>query len=626
MGTLSLSSEVVRRADVGERHKSKHVPMHKRFVAWDGEGYTLPNGRHVYGLFGSSDGARVSGNLSWSECLPLLMESDPNAIHVIFAGVYDLVMMIRDSEHAARILKGERTYLGKYRVHYLRGKFLRIWDTEAETTRTLYDVFSFFGCSFVRACREYLGESDALDAIERMKAERSNFTSITDDVSGYMAQELTYLVRLCSKLREHLLSVGIKPRGWHGPGAVAESIYRRHNIKTAKGTYDHAVMVAAESAYYGGRFEQHKRGVYVGDVWEYDIRSAYPSAMLALPDLSQMRWYKVRKPQRIQPFALYHVRGISTSKVGPLPWRRADGSIFYRPEISGWYWGVEIPNNLVSCIVEGYEPDGPGMEAQPFAFVSNMYAERARLKREGNPAQLALKLGLNSLYGKLAQSKGARENEDGTWRKPTFHEIMFAGYITASTRARIRHAMELAGDDLIAVETDAVFTTKPLPSLPVSSKLGAWDEMKFDGIIYLQSGVHLTLEHGEWSVKSRGFSPRGHTADLWRDYLANLPGEETGLSVRHYRFGTDPRQATFGAWYETEHRLTLDKQESKRIHDMETCESCAQGLGYADGLHPLIVPPLKRGPSTCYPFPWNGASNMFPDDDENPVEDMEIFL
>lgn len=626
------TQKVLDRKTVKARH---HDARDKRFIGWDGEGCTI-DGVHHYQLFGNSDGLRIKhDSLTWEHCFALIMASPADAIHVIFAGTYDVVMMIRTlpTELCERILKGNPTYVGQYRVHFFRGKYLRIKDRQSGAVRTIYDVFSFFGCSFVKACEQYLGGSDVLEQIAAMKMRRSSFTSITDDVEAYMSQELDLLVLLVEMLRTRLAAVDIYPRSWHGPGAVAATILASHGIKQCKGNYSDDVRRCIEAAYYGGRFEQFKRGNHNGPVYEYDIRSAYPSAMRHLPDLANVVWHwrgygkgagrnrsDARKEpqslcatkQDIGPYSLCRLRGyrlLSDPTVrryhGALPWRSTKGSIYYPNDyVDGWYWGIEVPSYLYPFIVETWTPEGDGMDYRPFAWVEEMYDRRAALKKAGRPEQLALKLGLNSLYGKLAQSKGAREH-NGVWKYPTFHETAWAGWITAYTRAKLRSVMDRNSDCIIAVETDALFSTEPL-DLRIGTALGEWEEQTFSGIMYLQSGVYFVRdESGDWSMKSRGFAPTGHTPELWTEHLKGLPhGTDTGMAVSHHRFGTVPTQKTFAQWYGTDHVLSLDGTPSKRIHDPYRCTACESGLSYAETLHSLYLPKLEGGMSTPYPFPW----------------------
>src|SRR5205814_451985 len=53
---------------------------------------------------------------------------------------------------------------------------------------------------------------------------------------------------------------------------------------------DREFEVAANLAYYGGRFEVSRIGFIPGPLYEYDLRSAYPAAMLQMPCSLDTRW------------------------------------------------------------------------------------------------------------------------------------------------------------------------------------------------------------------------------------------------------------------------------------------------------------------------------------------------
>lgn len=583
----------------------------KPFIAWDGEGYSDSSGHH-YALFGGSNGERVEGELTYADCFPLILRSEKHAHHVIFSGTYDIVMMIRGTKQRNAILNGQWVSLGQYRLRFLKGKMLTLKDNRTGQTRTLFDVFSFFGTSFVKACEEYLdldeqiegvAIADILKRVDEMKLQRSEFVTITDEVRSYMATELTLLVRLCDNLRARLAAVDIHPSRWHGPGAIASAVLKAQNINQFRDkATDPALVRAAECAYYGGRFEMFKRGTYIGKVYQYDIRSAYPYAMTLLPDISNCEWKHTGKVKVEHDYALYFVRRRFVER--SVPFRDENGTIFFPDWIYGWYWGVELPKGIPAR--ESYLPFGGSVPTQsPFSFVSEMYTHRATLKASGNPAQLALKLALNSLYGKLAQSKGA--TWDGKrYRKPTYHEALWAGYITAVTRSLIQSAIALAGrDNIIAAETDAVFSLVPL-DLPIGTGLGQWDCTEYDGIKYIQSGVHMTLRNGEWSYKTRGVTMRRTSTDtqIWDDLLA-----KGAVTIKQVRFGTDVRSSAFGRWYTQKRRLVLDLPGTleKRIN-VGKCQhpECMNGkrVDYTTHLHPLVVPPLIERQSIPYHFTW----------------------
>lgn len=625
----------VERNHAERRHDRKQA---KPFVAWDGEGYNDADGNHFYSLFGNSLGARVQkASLTWRDCVRLLLASPKGANHVIFAGTYDVVMMFKDTPIAARLMQGQPIRFDGYRILFRKGKYLQVTNLAIKgSTRTLYDVFSFFRTSFVKTCREYdVGDDKTLQAIEDMKGQRNDFTEISPAISAYMANELDLLVKLCDSLRDRLALCNIYPAQWHGPGAIASAVLRLHKIGPCKGKYSAEFRECAEAAYYGGRFEQFQRGTHLGPVYQYDIRSAYPAAMTLLPDLSNVAWTHYTKGTRVHnDYALYKVctRDVDDAGIGTIPHRNRLGTIYYPSWASGWYWGIECSHVPLSRRVESWYPSGSGLTSRPFAFVADAYRQRAILKAANQPQQLAMKLMLNSLYGKLAQSKGARLDKDtGEWTYPAFHEIVWAGWITAYTRSLISDAMHsVAPGAIIACETDSVFSTVSIDGLPLSDSLGDWELQVADGIRYIQSGVSLILSDGEWSFKTRGFTVKRTTDEVaaWTKFLAT---DDPVMVIRQTRFGTDPRiKRTFGKWYIMDRQLSLEHGAlEKRMH--VPCSTCRAGLTYSDALHTMVVSPIKFGESVPYKFAWrmDGVKmlgDVLFDYEDDPVLSMEYMI
>lgn len=608
-------------------HRNRVNNPDKPFIAWDGEGYTDESGEHHYNLFGNSLGQYVKGSsLNHEECFELLLSTATknDAIHVIFSGGYDLVMMIHKlpTKQCERVMKGKAVWVGQYRVQYYRSKWLSLRDRQGRKI-ILYDVYSFFACAFVKACIQYLGDDETLQAIAAGKLQRSTFseTDLEDKVIPYWKKELVYLVKLCETLRERLLAAGIIMRQWHGPGAVATVVLKKENIKPYMGEAPPEVIEIARHAYYGGRFEQFRIGHYDGPCWQYDINSAYPASIAQLPSFAGATWIYNNLPSQtaFEPFGLYQIRfksRVAHYGTYPLPWRSDKGRIYY-PALIGapsWYWGIEC-RNLLDRFTESYEV----LESwepiitdptRPFAFVEDMYLERQKMKASGNPAQLAVKLAMNSLYGKLAQSKGAKKQRDGTWRIPSYHHLLWAGWITAATRAKLYDAMSLNYRAVIAVETDAVFTLEPF-DLPISSAMGDWSETKYNGLTYLQSGVYYKDEgepgENRWGLKSRGFEASTTSHDKWMEILADAPRRNKSYKITVNRFGSVPGISNWARWYSYE-RASYFQTHSKRCHVEKRCPMCRKGYSFTEVLHPLLIPqseiPSSNISSFPHPLPW----------------------
>jgi hypothetical protein len=163
-----------------------------------------------------------------------------------------------------------------------------------------------------------------------------------------------------------------------------------------------------------------------------------------------------------------------------------------------------------------------------FDWVRDLYQARQQIgsKTRGYP----LKLGLNSLYGKMAQRSG---------RGP-YHDAVSAGLITAITRARLVEALSQDSEAVVMLATDAVFSTRPL-ALDVGADLGQWECHEWSDLFIAQPGVYWSPADLSNLVKSRG-APRtviGAAAPLfieawteWHDLLRRPELRERFLAER----------------------------------------------------------------------------------------------
>jgi len=97
------------------------------------------------------------------------------------------------------------------------------------------------------------------------------------------------------------------------------------------------------------------------------------------------------------------------------------------------------------------------------------------VEHDGNPAQVALKLCMNSMYGKLAQRIGW---DPINRRLPPWHQLEWAGWVTSYTRAKLFNMLRrIPFKHLIAVETDGIYTTMNPARLGIehSETLGGWE-------------------------------------------------------------------------------------------------------------------------------------------------------
>src|SRR5882724_3766042 len=536
-----------------------------RFVAWDGEGADI-DGKHCYILLQNSDGNRIastSATLTTESCLSFLIEhSQQQCINVCFASGYDINMMLGDltRDEITRLWNGEHLDWHQYNLSYRpRKEFVvrqfnpahkwrlgRTGQYERVYTHIfrLWDVFGYFQSSFVVAIRSWLPNFpvDDLGNIQSHKLERSNFnTSQMAEISEYTRLECDALVQLMDILRGYAQKAELVLRRWDGAGSVAAAMLAKHNIKPHLKEADSAVVNEySRYAYAGGRIELLRYGHYSGRIYAYDIRSAYPAAMLTLPSLDGGQW-RYSAEFIVGSFGAWSVGYDFELGQGIYPFftRSPQGHISYPTSGNGIYWTSEVEAGLQfarscprnsgeqSINISGGYYFCPTTTVKPLQMVGDYYRLRDEWKRQGEGAQLLLKLGLNSLYGKFAQQVGGYHGS-----KPPFHNLLYAGAITASTRARLFLAALQNLPAIVFIATDGIISTEPL-DLPIGRDLGDWECSEYAGVTAVQAGVYwLHKDDGTSVAKYRGFDADSLSVDAIRNAWESGQTSYTASSSR----------------------------------------------------------------------------------------------
>lgn len=609
----------------------------RRIVAIDGEGINIRRGRrtgaHDYVMLAISDCPPLLGSqgLKTRDIISYLFDNlSPENINVIYGGSYDfncwLVDLIEDevrNVYHSNYTSDAVMYNG-YGLRWIKGKSFEI--SKDDRTVTINDVISFFQRPFIQACDEYLGEYEGREQLVREKARRGNFTvAELDSISDYNQLELRLLVRLVHELRDRLNRVGLRPRRWNSPGAIASALFLREKVKKHRNeNLPEAVSRAARFAYAGGRFEMIKYGAVRSNVYEYDINSAYPRAMLELPSLVGGEWnYSDQWSGTLNPFALYRVRftGEDSNIPAPVFVRGSKGTISYPLQAENWIWTPEMESLIAYCeripgstfeVLEVWEYT-PGNAHKPFGFIEALYKKRQELKANGDGAHVGIKLALNSLYGKLAQQVGWQPaTSKSPLRVPTYHQLEWAGYVTSWCRSRVLLAAIDKPNSVIAFETDALFTTEPL-NVDIGTGLGQWEETVFSSLTYVQSGHYYGTSAGKPIIKCRGVDKGFINRKNVERQLA-LPESERYLDAsltRFYGAGIALARGLAKYWRKwlTEPKRMQLRPTGKRYHGACWCD---------DPTGPLE---LGRWHDTYCPVA-GGVSNEYPVDWINPNPEM----
>lgn len=635
---------------------------------------------------------RPDGDLKFFDMADYMLETAarfPGAFHVGYAFGYDQNMIVKDlrwSDKRALYLDGEvwvrRDKDTRYKIDWVPSKKISITrivkrsNGERETAHIkIEDIFSFYGSSFVKAYNSTFPNDAANDEAWRTivagKASRGgNKWEDMADVRRYWRYEIIALEKLATGLRDMLWDHGFYLKQWYGPGAFANYIRRTYNLTPhewggkEENLPNDSIHFAIKCAYYGGHFEQYQAGRVHGKVYGYDINSAYPAAFCDLPTMREGGFWQELSYAECQtdaenpstPLTVYYVKFRNTDKEGmsffkhkpmPLPWRDHKGGVSYTPRVEGWYWSPEVSAILNSrrwnnetnklYIVKAYRWV-PVEEEYPWRdVIEPMFQTRLELKRAGNPAQMVFKLGPNSLYGKMAQRVGFIESDDESPAKPPrAHTLCIAGFLTSWCRANILRMIDCLDDDqLIAVETDGIYSTAPpeqiterWPDVVFGKQLGEWGVDEYEDVVYLQNGVYLTYNGSEWTAKTRGYISTALPFDRVGPYLDTCEPKQkwAPLTVdngtQFMKLGLAIMRATEKGNLISSHAANLhcrwfpDEKvvqpsgalASKRAHSPRHCPACEQGLTLGEGLHRLFIhqrlAPGGGFVSRPYRLPW----------------------
>jgi hypothetical protein len=567
-----------------QREKARQRSGNRLRPFWgvDGEGGgTDDKGRQHYNLMAASgpgaDEHRSmhrddGGPPSVREQLEFLLSLPRDPILVGFAFGYDANQIIRGIGRIKTLQRiihprqgpyGPRsTFWGDYAITWQPWQYFRVSRvdrsgpkpvTDPSTTRTVYDVFAFFQTSFVVAINNWnIGTEQERAFVAENKAKREDFDGVTAGMIDYCTLECRLLASLMSAFREVCIAADIVPARWSGPGWIAARLLEKHGIPKRPQTANEALLAnagapqlrrpvrdpefekAASLAFYGGRFEVSRIGHIPGPVYEYDLNSAYPAVMPGLPCSMHTRWVHRPNARRLPKSGLYlakitfdHLRAIPWCG---LPFRRKNNSVLYWPyQGTGWYWSCEIEAAqrylFADVSVHDLWVAERTCDCRQYDWVPALYEKRRQLgsKTQGYP----LKLGLNSLYGKMAQRSG---------RGP-YHDLVAAGLVTATTRARLIEALWDHLEDIAMLATDALYATRRL-SLDIGVGLGQWEEKIWLDLFITQPGVYWSptelAKGGKPTIKSRG-APRSVIGDAaaqfvrrFDDWIAKLPRKVDG--------------------------------------------------------------------------------------------------
>lgn len=494
----------------------------KPFMSFDGE-----TENNLYTLFGNSENYIYNKRgLSTYECIKFLWNEGKGKIKIIFAIHFDIQFWIRDlsDEKIIDLLNGLEIDYYKWKLRYFTKKYLIIQYGNAKVY--IYDIISFFQTSFLKTVEQMQldltnQEKNILEKGKKLRGK--NFKNMTlAQIIEYNKTECIIAEKVAYKLRNILINAVIEfegksfnllPKRFYGSGAIAKEIltnlgFEEHAKKEKE--LSESIKEYITMSYYGGRFEVFKVGTFK-EIYKYDINSAYPFAMseIYVPNKFKRIVYKdVKKKIDFIDTNIYLVEWnfekADEKLLGILPFRRKDGYVIFPKKGKGYYFGKECKflNDLKKITFGSYKVYS---ELQvtfkkeklfPKGCIEYIYEKRIELKNKKDVSQIAYKLAMNSIYGKLAQQSGYRQ----------FTQVYIASLITASCRAQILEVI-FKNDvikNVVQISTDGIFLDNVIKKINISKKLGHWDFEKYEKSQILGSGIYSLTNKKETKYALRG--------------------------------------------------------------------------------------------------------------------------
>jgi len=294
---------------------------------------------------------------------------------------------------------------------------------------------------------------------------------------------------------------------WISSGYLAEKVLIKNGINIPLfNETPYEVQELARSSFYGGRFELIQRG-YIGECYLYDINSAYPYALTTIPDITDGKWISSKKIILKAKIGFFFILADidPTVKIAPFPFVKKNRTICYPcgkfktfvtlDELKM----VDGDPKIKYTILESYQfIPNKNCNYSFKKFIEEQYKRRMKLKKEENHLERAIKIILNSIYGKTAQRTNRMMGN-------LFNPVI-ASSITGFVRAQLYRFMKEHNleNDVVAFATDSIAIQRKLPILDKNEVLG---EMKLDksgfDVIFLSNGFYLF--NGVWKKRGIGF-------------------------------------------------------------------------------------------------------------------------
>jgi len=456
-------------------------------------------------------------------------------VFVAFNLKYDSGALVQGlpKDKLKQLWKTGKTEHEGYRYKSISFKYFQI--SRGRNAVTWYDMYNFYHTSLDAAAQKYLGEA-------KQEVDVTLFTAAYvrchwDKIAAYCVHDAVLVQRLAERLIKQFESYGVKPQRLYSVAYVSYQYFRRKtnyvNVRRYWNKYRY-ILDYAMASYNGGKFEVTEKGL--GHYYEYDIVSAYPHEIANLVDTS---YANISREPEYNPEALY---GFIDCTID-VPFELPSPCVVRRKYLCCYPFG-RFRRTITKAEYEYLIANGAEIVIHsavwlhvksvvyPYKFeIEKLVRRKQEIKATGDELDYhTIKILLNSLYGKMVQLIA----KDDRWIAGINWNPIYGSIITANVRIRMAELQRLY-PSVVAVHTDSVISTKPLPFDP-SDTLGVLGyECNGEGVI-LGSGIYQIGD----KVRFRGF-------DSKRDLYALIGQKRRHVKIKLHRPHTW-REIAFHDW------------------------------------------------------------------------------
>lgn len=536
-----------------------HIPLQYRSFKTiktlkEVEGYDTETDNGYARIIAHSGGYRVINN--FRDVLEFLTQhSHRNTLNYFWNLGFDVECMLKwQPDVLHQLTTSNSAQWQKYKFKYIPKKFLCITD-DKHHSYSFYDIAQFYHSSLENAARRYLNVG-----VHSFKTSRATLFKdhSLQAIGDYCVADAVLTRDLSKYFVQCVRGCGINPRHYYSCGHLSQEYCLRYADIPHARTTPLPILREYWNAYRGGWFDTYKKGMF--EVTSYDINSAYPTALLHLPDFRDGVWKR--------GYYQHSQIGVCRCSVSGLPdTGTALGILIKNKRI---YPSYDTPTTMNMTFRE-YRTLRTFLHLKlldawsfiPHAdcrypykkLIQTLYKKKSESSRD-SMEYLLFKIVMNSMYGKSAQvtKQGNRHVAGKLWNP------VYAAEITAFTRCQMFEAIQHHLDSVVSILTDGVMFSKPV-RLNTSNELGGWSQ-KHDKTpcVVVQTGIY---QFANEQPATRGFSRHNNLFELLKTQHTHVT--TLTLRPRHFRECIKQKHAELIGVFNNEQRVIDVNNDNKRL-------------------------------------------------------------